>query len=496
MKYSFTTILFLLAFTSFAQKENIFLDRSFWKENPDLVTVKHKISEGNDATAFNQNGFDATTLALIANANTEVVKYLLTLEGNPVDKRTHDGRIYLHWATYGGNVENIKTLLDLGSAMDALDSRGNSPLTFGAGAGMTDGAVYDLFIAKGVELATVKNQQNANLLLLAAPFLVNETELAYFIDKGMALNSSDDEGSGIFNYASRRGNIEFLKLLVSKGVDYKSLNKNGGNAFIFAAHGTRGFNNSIEVYEYLKSLGLNPNVVTKDGSTPLHRIAFTKVDKGIFNFFLNAGANVDQKDADGNTPFLNASSRNSLEIVMLMANNSKQLKTINQKGQSALMLAVANNDPEVVEFLLKKGLEAQTKDASGNTLAYYLAASFDEKKPENFELELKMLQAKGLKLNTIQADGNSLYHFAAKADNFALTKRLSGFEIPVNAVNTEGITALQQAAMKAKDDSILKYLVSIGADTKAITEFGETAFDLATENELLQKNNVELKFLN
>ena len=107
-----------------------------------------------------------------------------------------------------------------------------------------------------------------------------------------------------------------------------------------------------------------------------------------------------------------------------------------------------------------------------------------------------MLQAKGLKLNTIQADGNSLYHFAAKADNFALTKRLSGFEIPVNAVNTEGITALQQAAMKAKDDSILKYLVSIGADTKAITEFGETAFDLATENEILQKNNVELKFLN
>lgn len=496
IKFSLFTILFLLAFSAVAQQKNVFLDRGYWMEKPTLTEVQEKFAAGNDPTVSNESGFDATTYALIANADIDVVKYLLSFDGNPVNKRTHDSRIYLHWAAYGGNPENVKLLLDMNSDVNALDSRGNTPLIFAAGSGLTNPAVYDLFNAKGVNLKEQKNTQGANLLLLAAPFLQNEKDLTYFTEKGLALNSTDEEGNGIFNYASRKGNIDFLKLLISKNVDYKSPNKKGGNAFMFAAQGTRGFNNSIEVYEYLKNLGLIPNVVTQEGSSPLHYIANSKADKGIFEFFLNAGANVDQKDAEGNTPFLNASSRNSLEIVQLMAKNSKDLSAVNEKGQSGLMLAVANNTPEVTEFLLAEGLDAQAKDSSGNTLAFYVVESFSEKNPESFDKKLKLLQNKGLKMNEIQADGNTLYHLAAKKDNLALVKRLAEFNIPVNAVNGEGNTALQQAAMKAKDTEVMEYLVFLGADKKATTEFGETAYDLAIENEFLQMKNVELKFLN
>lgn len=495
MKYSISFILILLAFAGFAQEKNILLDRNFWKESPDLTMVRKKVSQGHSATEFNNNGFDATTLALIANADNDVVGYLLSLKGNAVDKRTHDSRIYLHWATYGGNMENVKTLLELGSAVDALDSRGNSPLVFGAGAGLKNYPVYELFKARGVDLAKEENQQGANLLLLASPYLEKEEDLEFFLKNGMTLNSTDDEGNNIFNYASRRGNTEFLKVLIDKGVDYKTDNKNGDNAFMFAAQGTRGFNNSIEIYQFLQELGLEPNVITKDGSTPLHRIAYTKVDKDIFDFFLKAGANVDQKDAEGNTPFLNASARNSFEVVQLMAENSKQLKATNNKGQSALMLAVAHNSPDVVEFLLQKGLEINAKDAAGNTLASYLLDSYNPKNIESFEAKLKMLREKELPLNTLQAEGNTLYHLAAKTNNPELIKIISNFDIHVNAVNKEGMTALQQAAMKAQDDQIMKYLIAIGADTKATTEFGETAYDLASENEMLQRKKVKLDFL-
>lgn len=495
MKYSISFILFLLAFAGFSQEKNILLDRSFWTENPDLTTVRKKVSQGNSATEFNNNGFDATTMALIANADNEVVSYLLSLRGNTVDKRTHDSRIYLHWATYGGNPENVKTLLDLGSAVDALDSRGNSPMVFGAGAGLKNYDVYNLFKEQGVDLAKEKNQQGANLLLLASPYLETEEDLEFFYKNGMTLSSTDDEGNGIFNYASKRGNTDFLKLLIDKDVDFKSANKNGGNAFMFAAQGTRGFNNSIEIYYFLQEMGLKPNVVTKDGNAPLHRIAYSKVDKNIFEFFIKAGASVDQKDAEGNTPFLNASSRNTLEVVQLMAEYSKQIKATNAKGQSALMLAVANNSPEVVEFLLQKGLDVKAKDAAGNTLASYLLNSYNPKDPEKFETKLKMLQEKDLPLNTLQAEGNTLYHLAAKTDNPDLIKTISEFDIPVNAVNKEGMTALQQAAMKARDDRTMKYLISMGADKKATTEFGETAYDLANENEMLQKKKVNLDFL-
>ncbi len=380
MKKAAVLFLFFLSLSAISQQKNVFYDRAFWKENPTVETVKQKIAEGNDATALNENGFDATVYALIEKANDDAIKYLLTLVGNPVDKRTHDSRIYLHWAAYAGKTEMVKTLLEKGSSITALDSHGATPLTFAAGSGLTDPGIYDLFIANGVTLSEEKNEDGANTLLLAAPYLKDIKETEYFISKGISLNSTDNEGNGIFNYAAKRGNIDLLKALVKKEVDHKTLNKNGGNAFLFAVQGTRGFENKIEVYEYLKSLGLKPNIVTKDGYTPLHRLAYGTTDKAIFEFFLNSGADVNQIDAEGNTPFLNAASRNSLEIVQLLSKNVTDFNTKNEKGQTAFLLAVARNNPEVVAFLLQNGSDATAKDNSGNTAAYYLAQSFNAKK--------------------------------------------------------------------------------------------------------------------
>ncbi|WP_026452673.1 ankyrin repeat domain-containing protein [Aequorivita capsosiphonis] len=495
MKHLIKIFVFLICFTAFAQEENIFHDRSFWQDNPTKEVVKQKIVEGNDPVAFNNNGFDATTNAILAKADDAVIKYLLSLKGNSVDKRTHDSRIYLHWAALRGKTEIMKYLLEKGASVTALDSRGNSPITYAANSGQTDSAVYDVFIANGLKLSEETNQEDANVLLLVAPFLEDEKQLDYFTSKGIDLKSIDKDGNGIFNYAARKGNVRFLEQLVKKGVDYKILNKDGGNAFMFAAQGTRGFSNSLPVYEYLKSIGLEPNIVTKDGSTPLHRLAYSNTDPAIFNLFLKAGANVNQKDADGNTPFLNAASKNDLEIVKLLSKNVKDMDATNNNGQTALMLAYGGNSPEVVEFLLKNDANLSLKDADGNSIGYYLLESFNAKKPEDFETKLKIIQKNDIQLNTVQAEGNSLYHLAAKANDLDLLKRLAGFDMDVNATNDEGMTALHQAAMKAKDTETMKYLISLGADKTAKTDFEETPYDLASENELLQKNNVQLNFL-
>ena len=58
-----------------------------------------------------------------------------------------------------------------------------------------------------------------------------------------------------------------------------------------------------------------------------------------------------------------------------------------------------------------------------------------------------------------------------------------------------GNTVLHLAALTAKNDKILKYLLSAGASVKAITAFEETAFDLASENEILAKNKTNISFL-
>lgn len=65
----------------------------------------------------------------------------------------------------------------------------------------------------------------------------------------------------------------------------------------------------------------------------------------------------------------------------------------------------------------------------------------------------------------------------------------------MNSKNKEGITPLHLAVMKAKDTSIINYLLSIGADKTAKTDFDESVYDLASENELLKKQKVNINFL-
>ncbi|MGB3775179.1 MAG: ankyrin repeat domain-containing protein [Leeuwenhoekiella sp.] len=501
MKTIKKTLLILALFScfpaAFAQSNNVFLDRSFWGKNPNLSTVKQEIAAGNDPTAFNDNAFDAVVLSILGKANPEVTTYLLSFEGNPVDKRTHDSRTYIFWAAFNNNTDIMKVLLKKGASLDVKDSHGYTPAAFAANGGQTNPEIYELFEENGVVLANEKNEAGANLLLLLAPNLESTAAMDYFIDKGIDAKGTDDKGNGIFNYAARKGNVDFLKELVAANYDYKTPNKEGGNAFLFAAQGGRGQRNSIEVFEYLKKLGLDPTVVTKTGESALHSLASRSSDKEVIHFFLDAGVNVDESDAEGNTPLLNAASRNTLEIVELVASQSKDLNAGNHLGQSPVMLAVENNGPEVVDFFLQTEKNPNAlRDENGNTLAYYLVNGYSPRNTEQFEAKLKLLKAYKIDLNAPQNEGNTALHLAAKTNDLNLIKEAASWDIPINAVNDEGLTPLHIAAMKAHNDEILKFMIAQGADKNVKTSFEESVYDLASENELLKENEVSINFLN
>jgi ankyrin repeat protein len=192
----------------------------------------------------------------------------------------------------------------------------------------------------------------------------------------------------------------------------------------------------------------------------------------------------------------------ALELLLPIVKN---INIQNGKGESALTMAVKSGTSEAVALLLSKGAAANVQDKDGNNLGYYLIQSYrpigrgpeaaNGPKQDPFEAKIKLLQDKGLNVVTPQKDGSTLYHFAIAKNDLTLLKKITDLNVDVNAKNKDGLTALHKAAMISKDDTILKYLISIGAKKEITTDFDESAYALAKENESLTKNNVSLEFL-
>mgnify|MGYP000341217486 CR=1 FL=1 len=493
MKNTFIISFCFFVTSAFAQKNNIFHDRDFWKQNPEISEIERLIKDGNDITSLNANAFDAVTWALIEKADNETVKYLLSKKGNGVNKLTHDGRTYIFWAAYKGNLEMMQYLVDRGAKTDIIDSHGYSVFNFAANAGQKDKRLYDFLIEHGADPVEEKNHHGANAMLLIAPFLEDFEIVEYFSSLGLNKNSVDNDGNGIFNYAAKGGNISFLKQLVKNGYAYKELNRHGGNAFLMASQGRRGHTNPLEVYTFLESLGLEPDNIGKDGKNPLHNLAYRNKDIAALEYFIQKGVDVNLQDANGQTPFMSAARGNDLNIIQLLLPYVDDINLQNNEGYSALTKAFGRNEVEVVELLLKNDADITVKDKDGNSLAYYLLDTFND--PKEFEAKLNLLMENNIALDAIQAKGNTLLHEAVKRGNLELVKRVTAFGMDINAKNDEGNTALHLAAMKARNQQILKYLISKGADKTLKTHFEETVYDLAAENELLQQNNTDLDFL-
>lgn len=486
----FCILLTFVCFTLHAQK-NIFLERSFWKEKPSVALIQAEIAKGNDPSQLNPSGFDATVYAIIEQAPDESVKHLLAQKGNDVNKLTHDGRTYIFWAAYKGNIELMNYLLNKGAKTNIIDDHGNTILNFAASTGQTNTAVYDLCLKHGADLKKDLDHNGANALLLVAPYDNKDfTLINYFVSKGLDLKSTDSNGNTAFNYAARTGNLAFMDALIKKGVTFNN------QAMIMASQGTRSSANSLEVYQYLERLGIKPTATGKNGENALHAIVRKEKQADIISYFLSKGVDIEQTDQDGNTAFMNAASANrEMEIITLLTAKVKDINHVNKKGVSALALAVQYNTPEVLSALIAKGANVLVINSNGDNLVFYLIQSYTPQKSEVFESKLNLLTEKGLNLNTAQQNGNTLYHLAVTKNDPALIKRIETFKVDINAKNKEGYTALHKAAMTAQDDTVLKQLLGLGAKKDELTTFKESAFDLAKENELLNKNNISIDFL-
>jgi len=482
----------LLNFISIAVygQKNVLHDAAFWRTNPDINAIKAEIEKGSNPAAEGPFGSDATVYAINAAANLETVKFMLSQTGNDVNKIVSNGRTYLYSAASKGNTELMEYLISKGAKSNVKDNFGYTVLTYAAATGQINTKVYDICIQHGADPKKEKITGGANALLLLAPYDKDFSVISYFVSKGVDIKSTDSIGQTAFDYAVRSGNISVLKALVAKGVKYKP------DAMVTASIGYRaGTAATLQLYQYLEELKLSPKTANTNGDNVLHYIVRRPKQQELINYFIAKGVDINQANNDGTTAFMNAAGTNTdLETINLLLPLVKNINQVNKKGVSALALAVRRNSPEIVKLLIEKGADVKVVDAEGYNLTYYLVPGFAQR-PEYFEAKLKLLQDKGFDITAPQGNGFSLYHMVLVRNGIPLLKRIESFKVDVNAKDKEGLTPLHKAAMTAKDDTILKYLISIGAKKDLTTEFKETAYDLAKENEYLTKQKTSIDFL-
>ena len=490
MKRIFFTMLLLSSFLK--AQDNSMLNANFWKSKPDVTAIKAEVSKGNNPAQANGGNHDIVSMAINNEAPLETIKYLIDQPGNSVDKLTHDGRLYIHWAASRGNVELINYLISKGAEIDRTDDKGATPLAFAASNGQINPAVYEAFFKAGIN-PKQKYSNGANLLLLSIP---NDTDFKltdYLVTKGLSLKDVDENGATAYDYAARSGNVDFLKTIAAKGI------KPTGKALIIASQGTRAKSNGLDTYKYLvEDVKIKPTTIGDNGENVLQNIVKKKDQTEIINYFIGKGVDVNATDKDGNSAFMIATGTKDLNVVKQLLPKVKNINATNVKGETALTHAVLNGSPEIISFLIENGAKTDIKTKEGN-LGYYLVQSYKtpqkKKKNDEFKQKLDILTKSGFNFAAPQPDGSSLYSVAVSKNDINLFNLLDGLKIDVNAANSEGTTALHKAALMAKDDVILKHLVSLGANKKAKTEFDETAYDLASENETLKENKISIDFL-
>lgn len=485
-----------------AQNTNTLMNPNFWKTKPDIAAVKAEIAKGNSPSQADAASWDPTARAILNGAPLETIKFMVEQEGNGVHKKTHHSASYLHWAARGSH-ELVKYLIDKGADVHLTDSHGTSVIGNAASNGNQDKEVYEALFKAGVSPKT-KYENGATIMMLGVAADPALTLTDYFSTKGLSIHDKDDYGRTLADYAARSANKELIEKLVKRGV------KPTGHALFFAAQGSRASSAGIDMYRYLvETLKLDPKTISKDGASLMHLLV-RRPNEEIINYFTEKGVDFNKADNEGNTPLLLAAGGTNIDLIeKTLLPRVKNINAVNEKGESALTKAIATGSPEIAALLLKSGADVQVLDKDGNNLAYYWFNSYrtggggpggpagnaQEVAEREFEAKLNLLKSHGLNVAAPQRNGNTLFHLAVAKQNDKLIQKAFDLGVDINAQDKEGASPLHKAALIAQNDKVLKKLIEMGAKKDLETEFGETAYDLAKDNDFLTNNKVAIEFL-
>ncbi|NXA07061.1 RN5A ribonuclease, partial [Sapayoa aenigma] len=202
------------------------------------------------------------------------------------------------------------------------------------------------------------------------------------LDKGACPHARKDNGGTAFTVAGIVGNVSILELLLDHGSDINDHDINGFTAFMEAA-----WYGKEEALKFLYSKGANVNLrrVTSEEKAKLHKGGATALmdacREGYFSVVKilveEMGADVNIRDNRDRNALIHALKEDSkkkktpelaLTIVRFLLDHRVDVKSKDECGKTALILAVEMGSPELVTVLLEKDeIDIDDADEEGNT---------------------------------------------------------------------------------------------------------------------------------
>ena len=437
-----------------------------------------------------------TPLHLAAERGSASIVKTLLRSGAAVDARTGTGATALMLASASGETTAVAALLDKGADVNAREyDRLQTPLIFAAANNRLE--AVRLLIARGADKnaatkltdlsALSRNGENPDGRNLAVKpetrprppkILVPGVERQHLFNEQVAWQG----GMTPLLYAVRQGHAEVARALLDAGVDVNQ-RKGGDNASALLVATVNG---QFDLAAMLLDRGANPNLIAENGVAPLYAaINLTWAPRAGYPQ-PRAQANQKLSYLDYMTRLLDAGADPNQRVSKKVwySNYNFDQSGIDEAGATPFWRAAYGADVAAMKLLVSYGADPviptvkpverpETGDVGRREMR---DVSGLPPVPVGGPGVPPLLAAAGAGFGEGFA-GNSHRH-APGGMLAAVMYLVDELGADVNARDHEGNTAVHHAASRG-DTDMVRYLVSKGADVKAVNREGQTTVDMA-----------------
>ena len=348
--------------------------------------------------------------------------------------------VSLHQACKEGNLGIVKYIVQHNQEnIDSLDKLGQTPLMVAALFGKVD--VFNYLLPHSNKLTMINENRN-NILHLAAKggsVTIVKRVLSLHV---VSIESREHSEKTPVLMAARFGHREVLELLVDEGCNIKAVDGLKNNVLHLAC-----VNGNLNTVSY---------ILSKD--------------------FVD----IDSKGYREQTPIMFAALHGHIHIFDFLLKKGCNVQLVNVRNENTLHLACVYRKDIIVKYILFHDIfGTEIKGLYGRTPIMAAAYSGCTK---CFDL----LLSKGSDLNAHDNFKNSILHWACFGGHVYMIKYIQFHgNMSLNVTHPDGFTLLMAAVWEGRLEA-LKFLLSKGADVKAIDQKGKNVLHYACERRMVE----------